>query len=501
MALPPVISGQSRSRFLAYLALEPGPHSRDELTALLWGEYPDEKAKASLRQALTHLREAAPDAIRVDRTSVALTDAVSCDVTTFLRYAKESPRAAADCAIHRFLDGLQLRRSPAFDEWADATRASLVRRLSEVLTTVTREAIATRQWRDATRYAERWVTIAPLSAAANGARIEAHFHGGRARAALEAFAEYRARLVFGARSDARAGGRRAGRANSSGWLRKRRGVRRPRNGTRTRRRSRGASSGVTASGKRSPDLGGRSATAGRPLRSSKVTPEWARVDLAGDFLRWVSAAGGTVLRGRALRRARWRAVRRIIEALRSGDRRARVGGHRPAVARRSRAGRCPSCVTRFPDCRRAASPITADSWRLFEGIAQVLTALAEESPVAVFIDDLQWCDADSCALLHSLIRRLDGAPMLWCLTFSPGAVERDTPAARLVRALRAFPRALSLALRPLSEDDVWQLLRSARSRERADRRATAGGTHSRGDDRVSRSTSSSCSRRCSRRDG
>jgi predicted ATPase len=37
--------------------------------------------------------------------------------------------------------------------------------------------------------------------------------------------------------------------------------------------------------------------------------------------------------------------------------------------------------------------------------------------------------------------------------------ERDTPAARLVRALRAIPQALVIVLRPLSEDDVWQLVR------------------------------------------
>ena len=34
---------------LAYLTLEPGPHSRDQLASLLWGECPDAKAKASLR--------------------------------------------------------------------------------------------------------------------------------------------------------------------------------------------------------------------------------------------------------------------------------------------------------------------------------------------------------------------------------------------------------------------------------------------------------------------
>ena len=49
--------GAKSLALLAYVALEPGAHTRDELTAMLWGEYPEEKAKASLRQALTHLRE------------------------------------------------------------------------------------------------------------------------------------------------------------------------------------------------------------------------------------------------------------------------------------------------------------------------------------------------------------------------------------------------------------------------------------------------------------
>src|SRR6185503_18677259 len=101
--------GAKSLALLAYVALEPGAHTRDELTALLWGEYPEEKAKASLRQALTHLREQVPGALRVDRTSVSLADGeVECDVTTFLRAARESPRAAADIPVTRFLEGLHL---------------------------------------------------------------------------------------------------------------------------------------------------------------------------------------------------------------------------------------------------------------------------------------------------------------------------------------------------------------------------------------------------------
>src|SRR5574338_1097218 len=93
---------------LAYLALEPGRHSREQLTALLWGEYPEQKARASLRQALVHIRDAFPGVVRVDRTSVELTGPVECDVLTFMRRAKESPRAAADCPAGDFLEGLQL---------------------------------------------------------------------------------------------------------------------------------------------------------------------------------------------------------------------------------------------------------------------------------------------------------------------------------------------------------------------------------------------------------
>ena len=42
---------------LAYLAVEQGVHSRDKITALLWPESDEERGKASLRRALSYLRE------------------------------------------------------------------------------------------------------------------------------------------------------------------------------------------------------------------------------------------------------------------------------------------------------------------------------------------------------------------------------------------------------------------------------------------------------------
>ncbi|NUR87681.1 MAG: hypothetical protein HOY71_26660, partial [Nonomuraea sp.] len=38
---------------LCYLAATPGPRPRAELAGLLWGERPDERARGSLRLALT----------------------------------------------------------------------------------------------------------------------------------------------------------------------------------------------------------------------------------------------------------------------------------------------------------------------------------------------------------------------------------------------------------------------------------------------------------------
>ena len=451
--------GAKPMALLAYLALEPGAHSRDELTALLWGEYPEEKAKASLRQALTHLREAIPMALRIERTSVSLAAVeVDCDVNEFLRRATESPRGAADFPVARFLEGLHLRRCSAFEDWVDATRASLVKRMTEVLTAATREALATRQWRDAARYAERWVGIAPLSVAAISARIEALFMSGDRELALDAFGEYRTRLAA-----------EAGQLPERELLEL---VERIRASKASVPRRQATEAWYAAA----PSFDG--SLVGREREWESLTHAWRKTTegrgrvaviegdagvgksrLASDLLRWVSAAGGTVLRGRAYDVRGGAPFGAIIDALRSAIDAPGLAGTDPQwLAEVARV--VPELRGRFPVLANATPAAGAEGWRLFEGVAQLLLALAEEAPVAVLVDDLQWCDADSCALLHSLIRRLDGAPVFWCLTFSAGAVERDTAAARLVRALRAFPDALVLDLQPLSENEVWELVRN-----------------------------------------
>jgi DNA-binding SARP family transcriptional activator len=443
---------------LAYLALEPGPHSRDRLASLLWGECPDAKAKASLRQALVHLRETLPTIVSASRSSVELVGPAHSDVGTFLRLAKEAPRDAAECNVFGFLDGLHLRHCPAFDEWADGMRATLSRRLTEVLAAVTREALATRTWRDAVRFADRWVAVAPLSATANASLMEAHFMSGDRELALDAFAQYRTRLAEdNGDTPAKAVTELAERIRAA---------------TPTPRQRHATEEWYATAPSFEGSLVGRAGEWESLTRAwTKASQGRARVALiegeagvgktriVGDFLRWVAGQAGTVLRGRGYDVRGGVPFGAMIEALRSGVDAPGLAGTDPQwLAEVARV--VPELRVRFPAVGAPAPTTAADAWRLFEGVAQVLGALAEEAPVTVLIDDLQWCDADSCTLLHALVRKLDAAPILWCLTFSPGSVERDAPAARLVRALRSFPHTDVLTLHPLTEDDVWQLLRT-----------------------------------------
>jgi DNA-binding SARP family transcriptional activator len=45
---------------LCYLAVQGQPFSRESLAALLWGEMPDDRAKANLRMALYNLQKLVP---------------------------------------------------------------------------------------------------------------------------------------------------------------------------------------------------------------------------------------------------------------------------------------------------------------------------------------------------------------------------------------------------------------------------------------------------------
>jgi adenylate cyclase len=110
----------------------------------------------------------------------------------------------------------------------------------------------------------------------------------------------------------------------------------------------------------------------------------------------------------------------------------------------------------------APSPETAalqpDAFQqgLHQAIATLLVDAAQERPVAVVIDDMQWSDASSVALTADVLRLCGAAPVLVHLTVRPEA--RPTAASLLSAA--ATERRLLLDLGPLAPESVASIVRS-----------------------------------------
>ncbi|MEO7180614.1 MAG: AAA family ATPase, partial [Gemmatimonadaceae bacterium] len=444
---------------LAYLALEPGPHSRDIVSALLWGDSPGDRASGSLRQALTRLRAAVGDDLRVERMTVALTPGFPSDVATFHRLADAGDERALDVDVPRFLRGLPLRDSARFEEWAERTRDALVHRWRALLVNVARSASARHEWQRAHTLGDRWQSLDPLSDEAAHFRVEVRYLMGDRDGALAAWRDFRAM-------------RRRETGNEPGLALRELAARIETAPLAPARPTRPQVFGAQELPAFDADLVGRDAEWRALLGAwSEVAagdarvvlldgePGMGRTRLVDDFLRLAATRGATVLRGRAFESGLDVPYGPMLEVLRAATDAPGVAGTDGTwLAEVARV--VPAIRQRFPSLPQpAADPSTGRSL-LHEGVAQLLLAVADESPLVIAIDDVHWVDGDSCRLLHGLVRRLEGAPILWFVTLALGSVGRDAPAAQLVRSLGARPHAQRLHLAPLSRDEVWTLIRS-----------------------------------------
>jgi DNA-binding SARP family transcriptional activator/tetratricopeptide (TPR) repeat protein len=82
-------------------------------------------------------------------------------------------------------------------------------------------------------------------------------------------------------------------------------------------------------------------------------------------------------------------------------------------------------------------PGLAERGQLFEAMARLLGRLAEaRAPGLVVLDDVQWLDASSAALLHYVARTLAAAPLTFALAAREEEIEEGSAPARMLRSLR-----------------------------------------------------------------
>ncbi len=93
-------------------------------------------------------------------------------------------------------------------------------------------------------------------------------------------------------------------------------------------------------------------------------------------------------------------------------------------------------------------------------LRELFGRLADERPLILHVDDLQWSDLDSLVVLETLLRDTDAPPMLLVCSFREGAPEQVSILGRFIADLHAAEPALDLrALRvgPMNLEDATGL--------------------------------------------
>jgi serine/threonine protein kinase/tetratricopeptide (TPR) repeat protein len=141
--------------------------------------------------------------------------------------------------------------------------------------------------------------------------------------------------------------------------------------------------------------------------------------------------------------------------------------------------RVPSLADVVPDA--ATEPRELRS-RAFQALRALFGALARRQPIVVYIDDAQWGDADSAALVLALLRPPEPPPWLLLMTYR----SREATGSVFLTELRdGWPEGVEqrdVAIGPLSVDDAQALARTflEGSDELAHRTARAVARESRG---------------------
>lgn len=132
-----ILSGPKRVAFLAYLAIEGSDKflRRDKLLALFWPESDTERARSSLRSALSTLRRSLGEQVIVTRgdEEIALQEReIRCDAVEFQHvFAAGRYEEAMNLYRGHLLEGFFISEASEFEHWLDRTRERLKLRAVE----------------------------------------------------------------------------------------------------------------------------------------------------------------------------------------------------------------------------------------------------------------------------------------------------------------------------------------------------------------------------------
>lgn len=203
--------GQLRRKaiaLLAYLTVDPQPHSRDALATLLWPECGQSRARANLRRCLFALNEAAGNSLLVaDQDTLRLDPrALATDIDAFRRLTRgcgkhDQGQVCEECLVlfkeaeslyqNDFLFGFTLRDSVYFDEWQLLQGERLRNELADLLRTLVKAHETRGLLSEALVYARRLLALDPLEESSHRLVIRLYGMSGRRAAAYRQYEDCR----------------------------------------------------------------------------------------------------------------------------------------------------------------------------------------------------------------------------------------------------------------------------------------------------------------------
>ncbi len=98
---------------------------------------------------------------------------------------------------------------------------------------------------------------------------------------------------------------------------------------------------------------------------------------------------------------------------------------------------------------------------LFQAVAELLRAVAQTAPVFVVLDDFQWADAQSVALLKHVARSIVDCPLMVLVTYRDTELGTDDPLTAVLAELHRLERIERISLHGLAIDDVAAMTAAA----------------------------------------
>jgi DNA-binding SARP family transcriptional activator len=185
------VASRKAQGMLAVLAIHsPAAVTRERIAGLLWGELAEERARHSLRQALTALRREAP-IVDASAETLCLNGRVcTADVTEFVALAASTDSAELEhaLALHAgtFLDGLATK-GEAFEEWLGSERARLSKAAQAAMMRLAAQHAGQAEHEAAMRVLQRLLASDPTNETAHRALMRSLDALGRRSEALQQY--------------------------------------------------------------------------------------------------------------------------------------------------------------------------------------------------------------------------------------------------------------------------------------------------------------------------